>query len=514
MFRYKIEQIRISTDFSDKTLRNKIARVLEIFPSGVKSVKILSKSVDARKKPPVNVVSAEIVLEKEPTKNLKFLKPIENSSVNLNFKISKNAVRPVIVGFGPAGISAAYFLSKIGAKPIVFERGERISQREKKTYSFWNDGILDENSNVLFGEGGAGLFSDGKLTSRSKDAENRKLFLEMLVRHGADKNILTDTRAHIGTDILSKILKSIREEIEESGGEIKFGSQLTDIKIAEKKLVGIYINGEFFETQNLILAIGHSARDTCKTLKKYLDIFPKPFAIGVRVEFEQEVINRLQYGKFKENLPAASFSLTFKAQKSAFPCYTFCMCPGGRVIACSAQNGLVSTNGMSYSQRSLSFANAAFLVPVSPESFLSAYDFLEDIERKSFEKGGRNYALPAQNLASFLYEKDNNFNYELSPHRYKIADINGILPEFVEKTLKTAIPQMLSSMGKIQFERAAVFAAETGSSSPVRIMRNADTFESVSVKNIFPCGEGAGFAGGIVSSGIDGIRCAKIYCEA
>jgi uncharacterized FAD-dependent dehydrogenase len=360
----------------------------------------------------------------------------------------------------------------------------------------------------------AGLFSDGKLTSRSKDVENRKLFLEMLVRHGADKNVLTDSRAHIGTDILSKILKSIREEIQELGGEIKFNSQLSDIKIAEKKLVGIYINNEFFETQNLILAIGHSARDTCKTLKKYLQISPKPFAVGVRVEFEQEVINRLQYGKFKGNLPAASFSLTFKSQKSALACYTFCMCPGGRVIACSAQNGLVSTNGMSYSQRSLSFANAAFLVPVSPESFLSAYDLLEDIERKSFEKGGRNYALPAQNLASFLYEKDNNFNYELSPHRYKRADINGILPEFVEKTLKTAIPQMLSSMGKIQFERAAVFAAETGSSSPIRIMRNADTFESVSVKNIFPCGEGAGFAGGIVSSGIDGIRCAKIYCEA
>ena len=516
---YKIEQIRISTDHTEKSLLNKIARTLGILPHEIENVKITSKSIDARKKPPVNVISAEISLKNPLASNIKFVKPIENAastvetrhalSQNSNVSVSKTIHRPTVVGFGPAGISAAYILAKNGAKPIVFERGEAISERQKKANSFWNDGILDENSNVLFGEGGAGLFSDGKLTSRSKDVENRQVFLEMLVRHGADKSILTDTRAHIGTDILAKILKSVREEILELGGEIKFGSQLTDVKISDKKLAGIYVNNDFFETKNLILAIGHSARDTYKTLKNYLTIEPKPFSVGVRIEFEQELINRLQYGKYAPNLPAASFSLTFKAKDGALPCYTFCMCPGGRVIACSAQKGLVSANGMSYSTRNLRFGNAAFLVPVSPKSFENAFDFLENIEKKTFNKGGGNYALPAQNLASFLYEKDNKFDYELSPHRYKLTDINGILPDVVQKTLKVAVPQMLGSMGKIPFEQAAIFAAETGSSSPVRILRDDDTLQSENAAGLFPCGEGAGYAGGIVSSGIDGVKCAK-----
>ena len=522
VFRYKIEQIRISIDFTEKSLINKIARILEILPRDIISAKILSKSLDARKSPPVNVVSAEVSIRNPLVKNFKFVKPAENSSSVFNFKVSKNIIRPVVIGFGPAGISAAYVLAKAGQKPIIFERGEEISSRQKTVDIFWNKGILNENSNVLFGEGGAGLFSDGKLTSRSKDGENRNLFLQMLVRHGADRAILTDARAHIGTDILSRILKSVRGEILELGGEIKFNSKLTDIKVLKKKLAGVFINNEFFETQNAILAIGHSARDTCKMLEKYLPVEAKPFAVGVRVEFEQKIINRLQYGSFKGNLPAASYSLTFNPKNSAKGCYTFCMCPGGSVIACSAQNGFLSTNGMSYSQRSLRFGNAAFLVPVSPCDFLKrdksvidcAFDFLENIERKSFERGGKNYAIPAQNLAGFLFEKDNKFNCELSPHRYEIADINGILPEFAEKALKTAIPQMLNSMGKIPFERAAVFAAETGSSSSIRFLREPRSFQSINVNGIFPCGEGAGYAGGIVSSGIDGIKCANVLQNA
>jgi len=518
-FFYKIEQVRLSVDFTQNSLKNKIARILQIFPDDIISVKILSRSLDARKKPPVNVVSAEISLKKPLAKTFKFVKPIENSTSSFNFNTSKHISRPVIVGFGPAGISAAYFLAKSGQKPLVFERGQQIYDRQKSADVFWNDGILDEESNVLFGEGGAGLFSDGKLTSRSKDAENRKLFLEMLVRHGADKSVLTDTRAHIGTDILSKILSSIRGEILELGGEINFDSKLTDIKVSQKKLDGIFVNDAFFETQNAILALGHSAHNTYKALEKYLTIEAKPFAVGVRVEFEQEIINRLRYGDFAENISPASYSLTYKPKNFSTlrPCYTFCMCPGGRVIACSAQKGFLSTNGMSYSQRNMRFGNAAFLVPVAVGDFLqdgkSAFDcavnFLESIERKSFEKGGKNYAVPAQNLASFLFDKENGFDFDLSPHRYEVADINGILPEFAEKTLKAAILPMLNSMGKIPFERSAVFAAETGSSSPIRILRNSQNLQSTNVSGIFPCGEGAGYAGGIVSSGIDGIKCAK-----
>lgn len=579
MYNYKVEQIRVALDFTEKSLKNKIARTLQIFPNEIISVKILRKSLDARKQPPVNVISAEIetlnpvgARRAVPENNVN---TDETSTAQKQYKQDGHGTpcpykktSPVIIGFGPAGIAAAYVLAKAGLKPIVFERGEEISARKIKVDKFWNNSILDENSNVLFGEGGAGLFSDGKLTSRSKDIENRNMFLEMLVRHGADRSILTDTKAHIGTDKLRKIIKSIREEITELGGEIRFNSTLTGLKIKNGKLCGIYINGSdsAIETQNLILAIGHSARETVQMLEKHLTIEAKPFAIGVRVEFEQEMINRLQYGKSAINLPAASFNLTYQPKyqehqgacgrftpspfgvrsplkpfarkftpeneiiangtnqiiaadtvrrattRPIHSCYTFCMCPGGQVISCSAKNGTLSTNGMSYADRSMKFGNAAFLVPVNAAEL--PFSELEKIEKAVFERGGVDYSLPAQNLASFLYDKE-NIDFGFSPHRYKLCDISGILPNFVEKTLKTAIPKMLNSLhhdtfhGKIDFSRAAIFAAETGSSSPVRIVRNQETLQSVSLKGLFPCGEGAGYAGGIVSSGIDGIKCAK-----
>jgi uncharacterized FAD-dependent dehydrogenase len=528
MFNYKIEQIRVSIDYTEKSLKNKIARTLSIFPNGmipneIISVKILRKSLDSRQKIPVYVISAEIETQNPVAARCAI--PVndapENKTLDTKRRVT-NKLQPVVVGFGPAGISAAYILAKAGLKPIVFERGEEISSRQIKVEKFWNAGILDENSNVLFGEGGAGLFSDGKLTSRSKNIESRNVFLEMLVRHGASDSILTDTKAHIGTDKLRQIIKSIREEIQELGGEIKFNSTLTDIKTENGKLTGIYIksNGssaEFFETESVILAIGHSARETYQMLEKHLMIEAKPFAIGVRVEFEQEIINRLQYGKSAMNMSAASFNLTYNPNNNfkfqipnytlqARACYTFCMCPGGQVISCSAKNGTLSTNGMSYANRSMKFGNAAFLVPIGANEL--SFNDLEKIEKTVFERGGKNYSLPAQNLASFLFDKE-NIDYGFSPHRYKLTDISGILPDFVEKTLKTAIPKMLNSMGKIDFSRAAIFAAETGSSSAARILRNPETLQSVSIQGLFPCGEGAGYAGGIVSSGIDGIRCAN-----
>ena len=527
--KYKVEQIRVALDFTEKSLKNKIARTLGIFPNEIISVEILRKSLDARKSPPVYVISAEVERKTTPSGDNTPATPSQTKG-NCLFRECEGGVakvskgRPpspfacganVVIGFGPAGISAAYTLAKAGLKPIVFERGEEIANRQIKVEKFWNAGILDENSNVLFGEGGAGLFSDGKLTSRSKDTQNRNIFLEMLIRHGADRSILTDTKAHIGTDKLREIIKSIREEIQELGGEIKFNSTLTELKIKDNKLAGIYINNELVETENVILAIGHSARETYTMLEKHLTIEAKPFAIGVRVEFEQEIINRLQYGQHNAAhiLSAASYSLTFKPNSPILrPCYTFCMCPGGQVIACSAKTGTLSTNGMSYADRNMKFGNAAFLVPVGANE-LSLSD-LEKIEKSAFERGGSNYSLPAQNLASFLYDKD-NIDYGFSPHRYKMTDISGILPDFVEKTLKTAIPKMLNSIGKIDFSKAAIFAAETGSSSAVRILRNPEgdnplSLQSVSIQGLFPCGEGAGYAGGIVSSGIDGVKCANM----
>jgi uncharacterized FAD-dependent dehydrogenase len=317
------------------------------------------------------------------------------------------------------------------------------------------------------------------------------------------------------------------------GGEIKFNSTLTNLQTKEGKLSGIYINNALFPAKALILAIGHSARETVSMLSKHIFVETKPFSIGVRVEFEQEVINRLRYGNNAINLPAASFNLTYN--KGGFPvapldpfghksfnynkntshstlhtshsCYTFCMCPGGEVIACAAKANTLSCNGMSYASRAMKFGNAAFLVPVGADKL--SFEDLEKIEREVFLRGGKDYALPAQNLASFLYDKD-NFDFGFSPKRYKLTDISGILPDFVENTLRLAIPKMLNSLGKIDFSRAAIIAAETGSSSAIRIKRNPDTLQSITISGIFPCGEGAGYSGGIVSSGIDGIRCAEM----
>jgi len=521
MFKYKVEQIRVSTDSTDEALKSKIAKTLDVLRGEIISIKIIRSSLDARKEHPIRVICAEVALKKPLAKQSQFVKEIRDESEKQpSFNVLKGITRPAIIGFGPAGICAAYVLAKRGAKPIVFERGEDVSNRKLKAEAFWNDGILDENSNVLFGEGGAGLFSDGKLTSRSKDLENRDVFLNLLVRHGAQKSILTDAKAHIGSDVLTKIVQSIRSEIAELGGEIKFSSRLTDIKSEGGKLAGVLINGELFDTKTAVIATGHSAKDTYKTVAKHTPVEAKSFAIGLRVEIDRELIDRLRYGNFSAKLPAADFNLAVKAdeKRNIRACYTFCMCPGGRVIACSAQKGLLNVNGMSYSTRDMKYSNAAFLVPVAPEDFCNgkksqldcALDFLSAIERKTFEKGGGDYSVPVQTLSSYIYGMDKKLNFAPSSHRYLETDLRGVLPDFVENTLKITIPSMLKSLGGIDLYSVAVSASETGSSSAIRIVRDSETMQSPKIAGLFPCGEGAGYAGGIVSSAIDGIKCAKI----
>ncbi len=495
-------------------------RISQIAFKDVDSAYIVKKSVDARKNNDIRFVYT-VALEllcSEQEKALKINKENVKYREKPSFEINptkKLADRPVVVGFGPAGMFAGLILAKYGYRPIIIERGADVETRVKDVESFWKNAVLNTESNVQFGEGGAGTFSDGKLTTRISD-EYCDFVLQTFVKNGAPKEILYKAKPHIGTDNLRKIVKSIREEIISLGGEVRFNTKLVDIEIKNSSVTKAITNRGDIKTSNIILAIGHSARDTFEMLlKKDVVIETKPFSVGVRAEHLQEDINKGLYGKHfdDDRLPKGEYQLSYRKDNRAV--YTFCMCPGGFVVPSSSEENSVVTNGMSEYSRDGKNANSAVVVSVDKTDFgtnpLDAIDFQRRLERLAFKEGGENYCAPAQTLEAF-FEKKKRLELGRVIPTYSIgtsaADFNTIFPSKIADMLQIGFRVFDKRIKGFGANDTVITGVETRTSSPVRITRNEE-YQAVGIEGLYPCAEGAGYAGGIVSAAVDGIRVAK-----
>lgn len=529
-----VRQVEVSLEYSENDLKNAVAAKLRCEPAKLRKVEIIRRSLDTRprRSSPVYVLSVEVDLDAG------FRLPQNNNDIEIikeeiveapkRYSISGNIPRPVVIGAGPAGLLAAMHLAVSGAKPVLIERGSKAESRRETVDNFWRRGVFLNEDNVLFGEGGAGLFSDGKLTARSKDRPRIRLFFETLVRCGAPRDILIDSEPHLGSDVLLKIVPNIRKIIEENGGETLYNTTVTGIYTENGRITGIKAGKSDIETRHVILATGHSARDIYRMMAGCgATLQAKPFAAGIRLEIPQKQINLGQYGKFcgHGKLKAASFKLTRRPEGAARACYSFCMCPGGLVIACASEPEALTTNGMSYSGRDGIYGNAAFIVPIEPDDYrgfagpethpeLAGINFQLAMERAAFKAGGRDFSVPALSYKDFI---NKTVSEELPPGRScprsVAADFSGILPDFVSETLRLAMPRMLRELNGADPASAIVYAAETRSSSPVRIVRDEDG-QSPALKGLFPAGEGAGYAGGIVSSAVDGLKAAELLLQS
>ncbi len=515
----RINQLELPPGYSRERLLKTAARALRCAPTALHDLQTVRRSIDARGREARVIASVEADFSgriPDGSRHVERVKPAAGSTPRPH-PARRDDHRPLVVGAGPAGLMAAFRLAEAGRRPLLIERGEATAPRARRVASFWREGTLDLECNVLYGEGGAGLFSDGKLTSRSKDREGVRRFLEILISCGASADILIDAEPHIGSDVLTDLVPVLRNRIIEMGGEVRFATRLDRITITDGVLREAVIGDTVIRTDHCVLATGHSARDVYHMLATQgVRLEPKPFAVGLRLEIPQLRIDAAQWGGPIPALGSASFRLTRREEENARACYTFCMCPGGIVICCASSPGLMTTNGMSLSQRDKPFGNAAFLVPVFPADFWNPGDpatsgiaFQQHTEAAAFAAGGSHYSLPAQRLVEFLQgETPSELPARRSCTLATPAQLRGLLPEFVELTLRSAIPKMLQGMRGVQIDEALLYAAETRSSSPVRIPRGEDG-QSANVRGLYPCGEGAGHAGGIVSSGIDGLRIAE-----
>ena len=516
----RLENIKIREDLSDEEVVREACRKYQISFSDVEYYSIFKKSIDARNKD--DIFYNYTIDVKYTGKGGKEIKKVTKESYQIDIKTKrKSEKRPVIVGAGPAGLFCALILIQNGIKPIVIEQGKKVEDRQKDVEEFLKNGKLNVNSNVQFGEGGAGTFSDGKLTTGVNNPLCRKVLKEF-VNFGAPKQIMYVNKPHIGTDNLIHVISNMRNYIIENGGEFLFESKLVDFEIKDEKLVSakyIDLSNENQETKeiqtdSLVLAIGHSARDTFeKVHEKGLNMEKKNFSVGVRIEHKQTMINESQYGtKTKLNLPPAEYKLAYHGENRS--CYTFCMCPGGTVMASSSNPGEIVTNGMSKFARDGENANSAVLVSVTPEDFkgesvLEGIYFQKELEEKAFILGGSNYFAPIQRVGDFLENRKTIEIGEVKP-TYKpgvtLSNLQEILPDYVVKTLKEGLLDFDKKIKGFANEDAILTGVETRSSSPVRIVRN-EVGES-NIKGIYPCGEGAGYAGGIMTAAMDGIKIA------
>ena len=551
------------------------AKELGVSGAQIAELKIRRRSLDARKKPELRwVYTVDVTTRKSEKQVLRACRsPKVSLAKDVWYKPPKAkavpALRPVVVGFGPAGMFAALALALAGLRPIVLERGQDAAKRHEAVREFWETGNLDPECNVQFGEGGAGTFSDGKLNTGTKN-ERQGWILRQLVRFGADESILWDAKPHVGTDVLLTVVQNLRARVIELGGEVRFGTKLTSLRAEAGRLTGVEIErggeAEVLPCEQLILAPGHSARDTFRMLEGFgIQMEPKPFSMGVRVEHHQETINRAQYG---ERIAAASVS-AFSARAPVEPCgqcrsamrggtshafgrlrtglamtdteggprtedvppadyklnvrlpdggsaYTFCMCPGGYVVGAASEPGRVVTNGMSNFAREGENANAALLVTLEPADFpdkstLGGMVWQQEIEAAAFRAGGSNYFAPAQRVGDFLAHRPTEAWGCVKPtYRPGVTpcELHEVLPERITSVLEGAIPALGKLLTGYDDPDAVMTAPETRSSSPVRILRG-ETKQSPSLAGLYPCGEGAGYAGGILSAAVDGLLCAE-----
>ena len=535
------------TGHTDAEIRAALVKKLAINTADIVSFSIFKRGVDARKSHAILFVySLDVVVNGEakllaklakdphikPTPDTEY-KFVANNNVTslpspqpspLKGEGAKLQSRPIVVGFGPAGIFAALILAQAGFKPIVLERGKAVRERTKDTFNLWRKSVLNPESNVQFGEGGAGTFSDGKLWSQIKDPKHygRKV-LQEFVAAGAPPEILYVSHPHIGTFRLVGMVETMRENIIKLGGEIRFECRVDDIEIANEQVQGVTLQtGERIATNHLVLAVGHSARDTFEMIhRKNIYIEAKPFSIGFRIEHPQSLIDKARYGSsysqdLLSKLGSAEYKLVHHASNGR-SVYSFCMCPGGTVVASASEAGCVVTNGMSQYSRNERNANAGIVVGITPEVDFPAHPLAgmhlqRELEAKAYALGGNTYAAPAQLIGDFLANMLSTKFGEVQPSYtpgVHLTNLETALPEFAIAAIREAIPEFAKQVKGYDLADGILTGVETRTSSPIRIKRDDETLESINTKGLYPCGEGAGYAGGILSAGVDGIRVAE-----
>lgn len=532
----QISQIKIEIPHTKERLKEKVLKLLRVREKDLISFRILKKSLDARKKPQlyhVYTVAVEVKNEeriKKYPKNAVKVDPSKTAGYTCEATGTEQLKeRPIIIGTGPAGLFCGYQLAKLGYRPLLLERGAAVDDRIADVEKFWKEGVLNKQSNVQFGEGGAGTFSDGKLNTLVNDKFGRNQeVLRIFTKYGAPDKIQYESKPHIGTDVLAKVVKNMRTAIEVFGGEVKFHSQVTNLRVQEdgegRKLSAIEVldslTGEtqVLQAELVVLAIGHSARDTFEMLlEQQIPMEAKPFAVGVRVEHPQTLINESQYGiAAPEDLSAAPYKLAVNLENGR-GVYTFCMCPGGYVVNASSEEQRLAVNGMSYSGRDGKNANSAVIVTVTPEDYgvngiLSGMEFQRTLEANAYQEGKGK--IPVQLFEDFCQNQPSKGPGEFLPQlkgEYTWANVRAIFPEFLSESLEEGIRQFDHKIHGYARKDAILSGVESRTSSPVRIMRD-ETLQS-KVRGLYPCGEGAGYAGGITSAAMDGLKVAEQICQ-